>query len=132
MMSSMMVYSYYSDFYDVFVDDSAFNGPIQNSLRNVLMQNNELKWNHFVQVLFNLHQLTELNVDFNKLSVRSSDLDESFVSNEHYFDVQLSLVSLSMQGNGLTLKSLEAFDFLYDYEGAHLPNSPYFRYKIFF
>lgn len=125
-------YNYLTD-----VDESAFNGPVQNSLRTLLVQNNELKWTHFVLVLFSLHQLVELNVDFNQLSVRtmgelgtSEELGaEAVVSNEHYFDVQLSLVSLSAQGNALTERSLSAFDYLYDYDGpgGHLSSNPYLR-----
>ena len=53
------------------VDASAFSGPVQNALRTLLLQNNELKLAHLINLLFNLHQLLELNIDFNKLSSAS-------------------------------------------------------------
>jgi Leucine-rich repeat (LRR) protein len=51
------------------IDENAFNGPVQNSLKILLMQNNELKWTNFVHLLYNLRWLQELNVDFNKLGI---------------------------------------------------------------
>ena len=54
------------------VDENAFNGPVQNSLKCVHLQNNELKWANFVHLLYNLRWLQELNVDFNKLGIAAS------------------------------------------------------------
>ena len=51
------------------IDENAFNGPVQNSLKFLFMQNNELKWTNFVHLLYNLRWLQELNVDFNKLGI---------------------------------------------------------------
>lgn len=99
------------------LDENSFNGPIQNSLKTLFIQNNELKWSHYVQILFNLHQLLELNIDFNKLSIRSShDNANSFI--ESYSEIPLNLVSLSMQGNSLTEKSLTDFDNLFDFDDS--------------
>lgn len=105
-----------------YVDDSAFNGPIQNNLKILQIQNNELKWSHFVQLLFNLHQLQELNIDFNKLSVRS-DTMKNQEEIENYSNVHLNLVSLSMQGNGLTDISWFTDFYDYDYLLTTLPNN---------
>ena len=43
------------------LDENAFSGPVQNSLRSIQLQNNELKWPHFVHLLYNLHLLQDLN-----------------------------------------------------------------------
>ena len=53
------------------IDENAFNGPVQNSLKYLHMQNNELKWHQFIHLLYNLHLLQEVNVDFNKLGTLS-------------------------------------------------------------
>jgi Leucine-rich repeat (LRR) protein len=55
-------YNYLSRF-----DENAFSGSVQNSLRSLQLQNNELKWPHYIYILYNLHLLQDLNLDFNKL-----------------------------------------------------------------
>jgi Leucine-rich repeat (LRR) protein len=105
------------------IDEAAFDGPVQNALRTLHVQNNELAWPHLIHVLFNLRQLVELNVDFNKLGSSSSTLqstdsnnDNSSASLDSSTFIHLQLNSLSMQNNGLTEHSLRALTRAYDYE----------------
>lgn len=102
------------------VSPDAFNGPVQNSLKSVRIQNNELKWSHFINLLFNLRQLQDLNVDFNKLSVVDFDFSGQIYDGHNDTNLRLSLVSLSLQGNGLDARTLEAFLAVYTGLGLEL------------
>ena len=117
------------------IDENAFNGPIQNSLKSIQLQNNELKWPHFIHLLFNLHLLQDLNIDFNKLSASQQSLAgfgqylapsplklDSKSKNSSLIHLKLS--SLSMQGNGLTEQNLNMF--MNDYNYDSLINTDYF------
>ena len=106
------------------LDENAFSGSIQNSLKTLNLQNNELKWSHFIHILYNLHILNELNLDFNKLGV--SNLKSTLVTAKHFIEksqnyslIHLKLNSLSMQGNGLTDENLNMFMQEYDYDSLN-------------
>lgn len=99
------------------IDQNGFNGPIQNSLKTLYLRNNELKWPHFINLLFNLRQLEELNIDFNKLFMANLN-NRLIFSHETNNSIDLKLTSLSMQGNGLTDSSLSAMMDLYDYDSV--------------
>lgn len=97
------------------IQENSFNGQIQNNLKVLNVQNNELKWHQFIHLLFNLHHLTELNIDFNKLGYSVADNNESALN--HSDVIELKLASLSIQGNSLTRKTLELFVKEYSYSG---------------
>ena len=100
------------------LDSHGFNGPIQTSLQTILLQNNELKWSHLIHLLFNLHTLQELNLDFNKLSGNAIQFDRLRAPGLNSADpvVQLKLQILSLQGNRLDEKSLSALRSSFDYD----------------
>lgn len=104
------------------IDENAFNGPIQNGLKYLQLQNNELKWPHFINILYNLHLLQELNIDFNKLFISNNNeiTDSILMPNVHNKTsyIYLKLNTLSMQGNGLTEQTLNMFGNSYDYDIA--------------
>ena len=103
------------------VDESAFDGPVQNALRSLHVQNNELAWSHLIHVLFNLRQLVELNVDFNKLGSNSQQQQRQQRQQQAKNDnatafIHLQLNTLSMQSNGLSEHSLSSLMAAYDYD----------------
>ena len=102
------------------LDSHGFNGAIQTSLETILLQNNELKWSHLIHLLFNLRSLQELNLDFNKLSGNSIQLEHRLrapgLLDKADPAVQLKLQILSMQGNRLDEKSLNALRASFDYD----------------
>ena len=74
-----------------------------SSLKTLYLQNNELKWADFMNIIKNLLNLVEINVDFNKLNDIPAD-------NDAYSDALLSyeqtttldnLKEVSLQGNNL-------------------------------
>jgi uncharacterized membrane protein SpoIIM required for sporulation len=126
------------------IHSSAFDGPIQNSLKSLLMHNNELKWPHLIYLLFNLHMLQILNVDFNRLAVgvgtgvtsefykqpldklvkvESSIINQKF-TNSNRSSFYLKLDSLSMQGNAIDERAVSMLNSAYGYDA--LIGSGYF------
>lgn len=118
LISLDLSYNYLNKF-----DENAFNGPVQNSLRLLQLQNNELKWAHFIHILYNLHVLQELNLDFNKLGLsklnqanKQDDEENLLAMNQNSSFIYLQLNALSLQGNGLTDENLNMFYNSHDYD----------------
>jgi Leucine-rich repeat (LRR) protein len=116
------------------IDLSAFNGQIQNNLKSLSIQNNELNWPNFIYLLFNLYQLNELNVDFNKLSSAYSSNGKNegskSILNSGQF-INLKLTHLSMQGNGLSEENLKLFTYSYSYNPLMSSLNSNFKLKKF-
>jgi hypothetical protein len=88
---------------------------LQNiAIKSLYLQNNELKWADFMILLKNLINLTDLNMDFNKLNEIPVDNDDIYAyrlppTNDKQIIKVYNLKELSLQGNNLNEYVLEKF-----------------------
>ena len=88
---------------------------LQNiAIKSLYLQNNELKWADLMVLLKNLINLTDLNMDFNKLNEIPVDNDDISVlrlppGNGQQIIKVFNLKELSLQGNNLNEYVLEKF-----------------------
>ena len=108
------------------MDKNSIGGSARQSLKSIQLQNNELKWTNFIELLKSLPVLADLNLDFNRIARPIKVIQYLDKRALNATTTRLALQSLSIQGNRLTENDLRML--IEPYKKETYLDSPQFKY----